>query len=53
MKVFLIGIYTIDAILILWILFSNYKKKMEKINKEERELIYSEENNKNINNNNN
>ena len=42
MKVFIIGIYTFDAILILWVLYRNYKKKMEALN--EKEKIYSSNN---------
>ena len=45
MKVFLIGIYTFDLILIVWLLFRSYRKKMEALN--EKEKIYSSNDNNN------
>ena len=42
MKIFIIGIYTFDTILIIWVLYRNYKRKMEALN--EKEKIYSSNN---------
>lgn len=42
MKIFIIGIYTFDAILLLWVLYRNYRRKMEALN--EKEKIYSSNN---------
>lgn len=44
MKIFLIAIYSFDLILLLWVLYRNYRKKMEAINEKEKIYITNDNN---------